>query len=59
MLQMKLIKADTLVIKIGFNPNKQLKQLKQHLKNLGLGKNETSVQIFFAFSIKFKELKAL
>ena len=49
MLQMKLIKADTLVIKIGFNPNKQLKQLKQHLKNLGLGKNETSVQIFFVF----------
>ena len=33
---MKLNKADTLVIKIGFNPNKQLKQLKQHLKNLGL-----------------------
>jgi hypothetical protein len=59
MLQMKLIKADTLVIKIGFNPNKQLKQLKQHLKNLGLGKNETSFQIFFAFSINFKELQAL
>ena len=59
MLQMKLIKADTLVIKIGFNPNKQLKQLKQHLKNLGLGINETSVQIFFAFSINFKELQAL
>jgi hypothetical protein len=59
MLQMKLIKADTLVIKIGFNPNKQLKQLKQHLKNLGLGINETSFQIFFAFSINFKELQAL